>query len=255
MFGVNCIIGCKMEKEQINYRVEIFNYSKEELLFYQKQKLEDYLLKKSRVKTVFNMMNKDFTSLLDIGAYLGKFLHLVRQFNPKVTKLYALECSKECVDICKELYEDDVLKFFHHDCGNFPFTSKEFDVVTFFEVLEHVRNVDVFLKEVNRVLKSDGYVYLSVPNATWWRNIIKDIVLNKDKYRKKMEHWPSYTVDQRDHVNNYNFIHLYRILNLNGFELVELDYYDLTNLFLFDFRYFKNLSTTMVMRLKKVGDV
>jgi len=78
----------------------------------------------------------------------------------------------------------------------------EFDVVTFFEVLEHVRDVDLFLKQVNKVLKKRGMVYLSVPNATWWRNILKDIFLNKYAYAKKMHNWPAFSPDQRDHVNN-----------------------------------------------------
>ena len=97
-----------------------------------------------------------------------------------------------------------------------------------------MRNLDDFLKEVNRVLKTDGLLYLSVPNATWWRNVLKDMVLNKYKYAKKMENWPQYTPDQRDHINNFNFIHLYRILNLNGFELEYIDYYDQSNNFIFD---------------------
>ena len=45
-----------------------------------------------------------------------------------------------------------------------PLADASMDVVTFFEVLEHVENERRFLEEVHRVLKPGGVILMSVPN-------------------------------------------------------------------------------------------
>ena len=44
-----------------------------------------------------------------------------------------------------------------------PFKSASFDTVVALEVLEHVRNPDACLAEIDRVLRPDGRVLLTVP--------------------------------------------------------------------------------------------
>lgn len=239
-----------MSKYELNEKF----YSSNEIKNFLNPKLQDYKMQKSRIQTVLDIFDKDFNALLDIGSHLGGFLQIMNQLNPNAEKLYGLECYEPSVKISKDFVENDKIRFFLHDCGKLKFDDKSFDVVTFFEVLEHVRNLDDFLKEVNRVLTKGGVVYLSVPNATWWRNVAKDIILDSHKYSHKMEKWPKYSPDQRDHINNFNFIHLYRILNLNGFVLDRLAYYDQSNLFIFKLPYLRKMSSTMIMKLKKEKD-
>jgi SAM-dependent methyltransferase len=51
----------------------------------------------------------------------------------------------------------------YYDGNHFPFQECEFDSVLTNEVLEHVFNPEVFLSEVNRVLKGGGVLLLTVP--------------------------------------------------------------------------------------------
>jgi SAM-dependent methyltransferase len=46
---------------------------------------------------------------------------------------------------------------------NFPFIDEEFDSVISNEVLEHIFNPDIFLSEINRVLKPQGILLITVP--------------------------------------------------------------------------------------------
>jgi ubiquinone/menaquinone biosynthesis C-methylase UbiE len=50
-----------------------------------------------------------------------------------------------------------------YDGKNLPFKVAEFDGVVSFQVLEHVEDEDKFFAEINRVLKQDGFLLLSVP--------------------------------------------------------------------------------------------
>lgn len=208
-----------------------------------------------RVKRVLDVFDRDFESLLDIGCNTGNFLQLVDQLNPDCKKLCGVDCYEPAIKICKDFVVNEKINCFLYDCKNLPFQDGVFDVVTFFEVLEHVRDVDFFLKQVNKVLKKNGLIYLSVPNATWWRNVLKDIFLNKYTYAEKMHSWPEFSPDQKDHVNNFNFIHLYRILNLNGFKLDLLDYCSLSGSFFMRLPVVKNLGSTMILKARKYKEV
>lgn len=52
---------------------------------------------------------------------------------------------------------------YYYDGNHFPFQDGEFDSVLTSEVLEHVFNPEVFLSEVNRVLKGGGVLLLTAP--------------------------------------------------------------------------------------------
>jgi len=227
-------------------------YSADEVQDLLHPNIEDALKANNRVTAVLNIFDLNFTSLLDIGSHTGNFLELMSQLNPSADKLYGLDANDHSIKICKDFIEGDVIKFFKQSGVDFPFDDNSFEIVTFFEVLEHVRDLDCFLKEVKRVLKDKGEIYLSVPNATWWRNVVKDIIMNKNEYALKMEEWPKFTPDQRDHVNNFNFIHLYRILHLNGFKLEQFEYFDQSNNVIFKLPYVKNLSSTIIMKLNLI---
>lgn len=44
-----------------------------------------------------------------------------------------------------------------------PFPNEEFDIAIFTEVIEHVTDPDIILDEINRVLKKNGKLFLTVP--------------------------------------------------------------------------------------------
>ena len=50
------------------------------------------------------------------------------------------------------------------DCQALPFQSETFDVVTSFELIEHLPDVEGYLAEVQRVLKPQGVFVVSTPN-------------------------------------------------------------------------------------------
>lgn len=53
-----------------------------------------------------------------------------------------------------------------------PFDSAEFDVITANQVIEHLRNTDLFLSEIRRVLRPGGLACISTNNLSSWHNVI-----------------------------------------------------------------------------------
>ncbi len=52
-----------------------------------------------------------------------------------------------------------------------PFPNQTFDVVISNQVIEHVHDLDNFISETKRVLKSGGYAVISTENLSSWHNI------------------------------------------------------------------------------------
>jgi len=63
-----------------------------------------------------------------------------------------------CLDLKKTKYSSLLA-----DAHKIPFKNKTFDCVICNAVLEHVRQPEIVLSEINRVLKQDGLLWISVP--------------------------------------------------------------------------------------------
>jgi 2-polyprenyl-3-methyl-5-hydroxy-6-metoxy-1,4-benzoquinol methylase len=100
-------------------------------------------------------------SLLDIGCAYGTFLETAsRQFN-----CFGLEISKYAAHAAREIY---CVKTIISNIEQSPFLHDHFDVVTMWDVIEHLRYPISALKEVHRLLKPGGYCFISTDNIDSW---------------------------------------------------------------------------------------
>lgn len=106
-------------------------------------------------------------ALLDCGCWNGvntkKFGNIVgtnHLYGVEINKAKAKEASKkginvEIADLNKRL----------------PYKNNFFDVIIVYHVIEHLVNVRLFVSELHRILKNDGYVIIGTPNLASWHNI------------------------------------------------------------------------------------
>lgn len=122
--------------------------------------------------------------LLDIGCGLGDFLFKAQQAGYSVT---GIDLSPNCIKVASQRFGIKNL---------YPMTLEEFvtkhphnkyDVITFFEVLEHLDNVSDFLSQVKMLLKPGGYIACSVPNRAKWR--FSSIIEECDYPPNHFTHW------------------------------------------------------------------
>src|SRR5258708_1173104 len=103
--------------------------------------------------------------LLDIGCGTGNFLAAARDAGYRVTGTEldgnAARFAKERVGL-QRVFPLTISEFAGRHAG------EKFDVVTFFEVLEHQAAPVDFLQRVSMVLKAKGTIALSVPNRERW---------------------------------------------------------------------------------------
>lgn len=99
--------------------------------------------------------------VLDIACGSGFGSEILSQ---KAKKVVGVDISWEAIQYCKTHYKKPNLSFIQMDCNSFAFPASTFDTIVSFETLEHLQDVDVFFKELRRVLKKDGLLIMSTPN-------------------------------------------------------------------------------------------
>jgi SAM-dependent methyltransferase len=103
--------------------------------------------------------------LLDVGCGTGNFLVVARDAGYSVS---GIEMDGNAARFAKErLGLGRVLPL---TIGQFAarHPSQKFDVITFFEVLEHQADPQIFLDTVIACLRPNGWIALSVPNRNRW---------------------------------------------------------------------------------------
>jgi len=139
-----------------NYEEEFMGVHGEKQKKYRRTFAQDYRLR-SLTQTVKLQKGK----LLDIGCGGGLLTESLPYYYPKVN-IFGCDVSKTAITYAKKLGSGKV-KYAAIAKNKLPYKKGTFDVCICFDVLEHVPNVDFFLKEMRRVLKKNGKAFFIVP--------------------------------------------------------------------------------------------
>jgi SAM-dependent methyltransferase len=108
----------------------------------------------------------DGARVLDYGCGLAGYL---ADFHDRGVAISGAEIAGYVVEVCQR-HGFDVHKV--DDFSHIPFPDQEFDIVYLMQVFEHLRDPHRFMQELGRILKSNGTLYLAVPNAaSIWRKV------------------------------------------------------------------------------------
>ena len=81
-------------------------------------------------------------------------------------KVIGIDIDKETIEHASLKYLRDNLKFVSGSMTNIPLDGEKiFDIIVCFEAIEHIKEQEQLIKEVKRLLKKDGILIISTPNA------------------------------------------------------------------------------------------
>ncbi len=182
---------------------------------------------------IFTQINKfigknNNLTILDIGCGTGIVIKRLEKYG----KVFGIDTSDESIGFCKKRGIKSAIKA---DAANLPFNDNTFDLITVLDVLEHIKNEEIAISEIYRVLKNNGKVIVTVPSYNFlWSD--HDIVSH---------HFRRYRIGNV----RYKFLK-------NNFTILKASYY---NMILFPFiaiiRLFKNLFKKLIRYNKKGTDI
>ncbi len=103
--------------------------------------------------------------VLDIGCGTGYGSAELAQTAASVD---AVDLSDEAIHYAREHYPLANLRFRTAAAGALPFPEAAFDLVTAFELIEHLADWDALLQEAQRVLAPGGVFLVSTPNRAYY---------------------------------------------------------------------------------------
>ena len=116
-----------------------------------------FVIKRSFAKTYLQFLpRKRKREILDIGCGTGRNLELLQKYG----RIYGIDNSEIGIAYCKKR---DYHQVKLASASNLPFSDRNFDLVTIFDVLYHrgIKNDLEVLREANRVLKPGGYILIT----------------------------------------------------------------------------------------------
>jgi len=104
--------------------------------------------------------------ILDIGCATGNFLNEMKK---RGWECWGVEPNTNAANYAKDKFD---LHVHNGYLLGIQYPSSYFDVVTLWDVLEHTQDPSRVLKEIQRILKPEGFIFLSLPNADSYENYL-----------------------------------------------------------------------------------
>lgn len=147
---------------------------------------------------------------LDIGCGRGVFLDILKRDGWNVL---GVEYSEDAVHMAHEQFGVDAL------LGNFEtieLPDERFDLITFWDVLEHMRTPRGALARCRSLLKEDGLIVIETPNMDSLLNVSADW-----SYRAGWK-WPASLLYGPHHLYYFDPVTLGHLLERTGFCISQL---------------------------------
>lgn len=140
----------------------------------------------------------------DIGAGFGLFIDELQRLNDSHLNIEAIEPSHDMAAICLE----KGIKVNENMLENLVGKKDKYDLLTSFELFEHLHDPLVFLEDCYKLLNPGGYLLITTLNSHGF-----DIQVLWEK---------SNSIFPPHHLNFFNPISMKSIMDLAGFENVEI---------------------------------
>lgn len=218
------------------YEKEAHDYDNE---FYVKK--EKYSTLRYRHNYILKMLSgieiKPDAKILDVGCGPGEMIKDIMLFNRQI---YGIDIASEMVQIANEriknISKNDLQAYIAEgDIENLQFEDQFFDVIICSGVVEYLKDDTMWLSEINRTLKTNGYLIINITNKysirRWTVPVIEFIKSNKLVYavlnftkekilkKGKLHYFP---FKPRTHSPNK----FDKLMNENNYNKIKHNYFD-----------------------------
>jgi 2-polyprenyl-3-methyl-5-hydroxy-6-metoxy-1,4-benzoquinol methylase len=143
--------------------------------------------------------NKGSGNILDLGCGQGDFLVEAKKRN---WNIYGAEFSRSATELC----EKRGIKMHQGELSKDMFEGIKFDVITSFEVIEHLNNPNEFMSVVYEKLHSKGIVYTTTPNFNSLLRFFEKGNFKMIAYPIHISFYSKKSIRKLGHINHFKAI-------------------------------------------------
>lgn len=162
---------------------------------------------------------KKSSRILDLGC--GEGINILALKKMGVNNIVGLDISQLLLKEAKTKNPD--MKFVLASAEDLPFKNNQFDIVLVSGVFHHLLNYDKALKEIWRVLDTNGYLCFIEPHASLGRTMLDYFTVNAASVSKSRRKYYSQEHDLMQNWLNYEYKFM-QLLNTLGFTKIFLQY-------------------------------
>lgn len=173
-----------------------------------KRNLFQWLWHTHKIKLAKHILSQlKFNNCLDVGCASGYMISQIASIFPNA-KYFGIDIYDKAIGYAKKAYPN--IEFKVASADRLPFKDNAFDVILFYETIEHVENPKGCLKEIRRVLKEDGTLILTMDSGSILFRIIWFIWENT-----KGKIW------QGAHLHPFHHTQLEQLIQSSGFKIKD----------------------------------
>jgi len=184
-----------------------------------------YRFKEKLRELVLNKIKKKAGQIvLDIGCGSGSdFLAIAKE---KIFFGYGLDFSLSQLEQAASNDELKGFRWVQAEVDYLPFKDSSYDIVIFSEVIEHLTDCSKSLSDIHRILKKDGYLFLTTPNrydyyhflGTFFPKKIRKSLRNSLQDNADIDSG-EYSSNFAEHVHLFTFKELLKKVESHNFQL------------------------------------
>lgn len=119
--------------------------------------------------------------ILEIGCGIGNFTKYLEKYG----SVYAIDIDKNYINQTKKKVDNVVVGLGNLETGDYFFKPRKFDTIICLNVLEHIKNDSVAIKNIHKLLKPTGHLILLIPSHPSLYGQIDRAVDHYRRYDKK----------------------------------------------------------------------
>lgn len=124
----------------------------------------------SKIKLAKKLLKRlQFKNCLDVGCASGYMVSEIASAFPEA-EYFGVDIYDKAIEHARQTYPN--IKFKVASADKLPFKDSSFDLILFYETIEHVERPEDCLKEIRRVLKKNGTLILTMDSGSWLFRIV-----------------------------------------------------------------------------------
>ncbi len=174
---------------------------------------------KMAVSRLLSLIPGTVGRLIDVGSGIGRMVPL---YDKKCKECVLLDSSVKQLKEAQRLISPSCEVSTVIGSGDaIPFPDSSFNAALCVRMFHHIADPAKVIKEINRVLETDGYFILEIPNKLHFKNLILSLFKRKHK-----NIFSEMTIDHSKSDDDIDFLNhnpktISKVLESNGFKILE----------------------------------